>query len=208
MNKLKDEEKEFKKFIGESYVSQMTAQRQKEIEERQRNLEEEKKRLDMLQKQIEEERRQKAQQRQAFKKEVDELLQKKKEQRDFEKELQNLNQEEQRKLMEERARQEQDREQHYKQHFEDYNKIMQERIKMHMATVGNSESAKNAQYRSWVMKHETEYQEKLKEKERELDQWRKMVLSFSHAIVLTVLEFEQHLQGGQGTTRPEGDGEG
>jgi len=113
-----------------------------------------------------------------MKKDIEELLQRKKEQKDFERELQCLNKEEQKKYMDERNKQEADREWKYKKHFEDYDKVMEGRIKAHIESVSSPEGQRTKQIYDWIHKNEAEYQEKLKKKEQELSEWRKLV-SFS-----------------------------
>ncbi len=175
MNKLKDEDKEFKRFIGDSYKSQIEAGKQREAEERQRHLDAEKQRLALAQKQLEDEKLLKFQQRVQMRREVEDLLQRKKEQKDFERDMAKMTREEQKQLMEERAKAEVDRENKYKKHFEDCGKLMEERAKMHMESVRSPETQRSRQIQDWILKHETEYQEKLKAKERELTEWRRLV---------------------------------
>jgi len=140
---------------------------------------------------MEEEKEQKFKQKIQMKKEYDELLQRKKEQKDFEKQLSDMTREESKKLMEENAKQELERERQYKKHFEDYEKLMSERSKIHLQQVASTENAKSHQLHEWIHKNEEEYQEKLKEKEKELNEWRKNQLNNTYKEVKAQLEIKE-----------------
>ncbi len=200
MNKMKDEEREFKRYIAESYKSQMTATKQREIEERQRHVEEEKHRLESSQRQLEDEGQRKFQQRVQMRKECEELLQRKQEQKNFDREMQHLTDVEQRRLMESRVQEELERENKYRKHFVDCERIMQERLKTHIETVSSPESQRSKQIQDWIRKNEAEYQAKLQSKEHELSEWRKMVLRYSDALV----EREEHVRRSEGAAGAEG----
>jgi len=172
VKKLKEEESEFKKFIGESYNSQITDIKKKEIEAKQRKLGEEKKQLEETRKVMEEEQRRRVQQKLNLKKEREDILQQKELVKKAVKQAEVQGKEEHKVLMTENACKEIEKEEKYKKFFLDYDSMMKMRLQSHVKSVSTIESMKNQQLQDWIKKNEQEYQEKLKEKEQQLRQWR------------------------------------
>lgn len=175
VKQLKNEEQEFKKFLGDNYVNQMIEQKQKEQAARQQKLEEERIRQEQIQKVIQEEKMQKLQQKMQMKQEAEKVLQSKEAEKNMQKEAEVKKKEEVNKLMAERTSKEKEREEQYRKFFKDFDRIMQTRTQTHIESVSNIETQKSMQRNDWIRKNEQEYQEKLKEKEQKLNEWRHSV---------------------------------
>ena len=189
--------------MSDFYANQLAEQKLRDQEDRKRKLEEERQRLEQVQRQMEEERRLKAEQRLQYKKDVEATLQRKEEEKKFEQEMSHLAQAEAKERTVEYSRKEMEREMRYKKFFQDYDKKMQARVQAHVESVSSPETTKQKQVHDWIAKNEAEYQTKLQEKERQLNEWRKKVVSSTPS-----LEPGDYLRGSSQSDRLQGAGEG
>ena len=143
----------------------------------------------MLKKQMEMEKRERGGHKDVLKDHCDAMLKTKEEERKHERLMSDLSREEYNKLAEEYADKEIRTEKRYRKFFEEYDKMMQERQKIHVSQVASPEYSKNKQFQEWVQRNEKLYAQKIKEKERMLKEWRESVQSFHYN-----LEYSQHLQ--------------
>lgn len=151
----------------------MNLQRQRVMEEKQKLIEEGRRQNAVAQKQLEEERSERLKQRLLVRQQLDDSLRRKLERKEYERQLQAVSTKEQYLLMQEKAYKEIEKEKLYRKHFEDYDRLMAERAKLHMASVSIQESSKARQLNDWILRNEAEYQRKLREKEQQLEEWRR-----------------------------------
>lgn len=130
----------------------------------------------MIRTQLEEEKRQKQIQREHMKKEAEESLKRKSEQRKLYKESSMIEKEEARKLMEENARKQKEKEEKYHQFFKDYESSMNERVSKHIEKAASPEQAKDKLMMDWVKKNEEEYAQRMKMRDEQLREMRRMVI--------------------------------
>lgn len=150
----------------------MNLQRERENHEKRKQLEEGQKLVSLVQKQLEEERKEKAQHKSFMKQQLDEYMRLKQEHQEYEKQLQTIADKEQYQLMQEKTQKEIEKEKKYHQYFQDYDKLMANRIRSHISAVSTLEYKKSQKLNNWIQKNESEYQQRLKEREKQLSQWR------------------------------------
>ncbi len=145
MKQIREEDKKFKELIGESYKSQLTEHKLKELQHKQYIKEQEAKIILQTQKQLEEERRKQAEKRKKTQQEVRDEFLAKQELQHFEKQLDSLQREEYKKMMLENAAKEVEREKQYREYFEQIGKKLDERGKVHEKVVVEPEKLKQEQ---------------------------------------------------------------
>jgi len=162
LRNIKEDSAEFKKQIAESYKTQMTDQKQKELAAKQRKLEEDQLRLMETKRQLEAEQRHKLELKYNFIKETEADLHAKQEVKSFEKELVSLQREEYKKMMDQNSEKELERERQYKKYFKDLDKGLLVRQKIHEESVSSPEKMKEQQLVDWVKRNEEAYMRSLK----------------------------------------------
>lgn len=177
MAQLNENDKKFKVYLKEKYTNQMNLQKAKEMEEKRKALEEEKAKLCIMQQQMEDERRQKQEQKLFLKKQMEANLKRKQSMQEREKNNETHEKVEYNHSVLENSLKEIERENKYRQFFVDYDKKLQRRAKVHVDSVVSPESEKNKQLQKWINKNEEIFKEKLLEKEKQLNEWRKNVKS-------------------------------
>jgi hypothetical protein len=149
------------------------SERRKAIEEKQKLIEEGRKLDIIIQKEIEEERTEKLRQKFIIKQQLDDSFRLKQQQKEYDRRLDVLSKKEQYLLMQEKARKKVEKEKLYRKHFEDYDKLMAERVRLQLAAVSSIESTKSHKLNNWIQKNMAEYQEKMREKEEWVEEWRR-----------------------------------
>ncbi len=176
MKQIKQDDLEFKKRMGEGYQSQMLNQKTKEEVQKRRTLETETQRLVEARRQLEAERLHNAETRRKAQVEVEDDMHTKMEMASFQKELGKLQREEYKRMIQDNAEKELEREKQYKQIFENIDKRLTVRQKVHEETVLCPQREKQRQFVDWVKRREDAYSKEMKERDEQLQERKKLVL--------------------------------
>jgi len=166
MKQIKNDNKEFKKLIGETYKSQLTEQQQKEILSKKYVKEQEAKIIECAKNQLAEEKKRYMDKRIKSQKEIREEFLVKQQLQIYEKQLSAAQREEYKKMVLENAEKELQKEREYHEYYEKLAKKLDDRAKIHEKEVVEPEKIKEKEFLDWVRKNEEEYQKQLKEMEK------------------------------------------
>ena len=136
---LRDEDKEFKRYMADNYSSTVRAAKDRERVVAEQELLEDKFKLNVIERDIQNEKLRNYQQRNDFNKQQQELLNYRGHMKRLEDEQKAREREEYNKMCEENARREINKERQYKQFFYDFDRNMQDRMQQHVQTVLNPE---------------------------------------------------------------------